>query len=139
MAGVISDITHLIITIANRVTNNVVRSAYCNNPPGVITYVQKKLQTYACNTSITVLSEKYNQNSVFAADMCLLVLPAHHHSRIMMSPRSLSWSVLPPGNDMDTQLIVVCVAFILPNKIQIYFRVHSRKIKPRPPASGGGC
>jgi hypothetical protein len=41
--GVISDITHLIITIANRVTNNVVRSAYCNNPPGGHNLCAKKI------------------------------------------------------------------------------------------------
>jgi hypothetical protein len=38
---------------------------------------------------------------------------------------------------MEKQLIVLCVLFILPNKIQLDFHVRSRKIKPRPPASGG--
>jgi hypothetical protein len=38
-----SDITHLITTIANRVTNNVVRSAYCNNPPGGHNLCAKKI------------------------------------------------------------------------------------------------
>jgi hypothetical protein len=37
---------------------------------------------------------------------------------------------------MEKLLIVVCVVYILPNQKQLDFRVRSRKIKPRPPASG---
>jgi hypothetical protein len=41
-----------------------------------------------------------------------------------MSPRSLSWSV-PTWNDMDIQLIVACVVYILPtNKIRLVFLVY---------------
>jgi hypothetical protein len=40
---------------------------------------------------------------------------------------------------MEKQLIVVCVVIILPNKKQLDSRVHSRKIKPGPPAGGDGC
>jgi hypothetical protein len=54
-----------------------------------------------------------------------------------MSLRSLSWSV-PPGNDMEKQLIVVCVVLLLPDKKQLVFCVHCLKIKPRPPAGGMG-
>jgi hypothetical protein len=89
---------------------------------------------------MSVVCRKYNRSSVFALEMCGLI--PHRTTSFKnhgMSPRSLSWSVRP-GNDMDIQFIVVCVVFILPNKIQLDFHVHSRKIKLRPPASGGaGC
>jgi hypothetical protein len=51
----------------------------------------------------------------------------------MMSLRSLSGRgrSVPPGNDMDIQLIVVWAVFMLLSTIQIDFRVHSGKIKPR--------
>jgi hypothetical protein len=90
------------------------------------------------NPRISLCCVENTTRVVFFLWNCVDLYLTTSFQKRMMSPHSLSW-IVPPENGMKKLLIVVCVVYILPYQKQLYFCVRSRKIKPRPPASGNWC